>query len=218
MSKVWAFSQSTGSERLILLAIADFADDNGSAYPAVETLAKKARVSERTVQYSLRALVKLGELAILQGEGPRGCNLYRVQNLQGAPCDNQGVQDTTKGGAVGCTRTISKPSIEPSNSEVALPFTSQPFADAWQTWLTYRRERKLPTYKPTSLRKQFEQLKEWGERAAIHAINESIRNQWQGLFAPKGTNAPVVGTPVRCYIAPAEKVRIPDNLRDDYTP
>jgi len=130
MSQVWANSVSTGSARLILLAIADFADDQGTAYPSVETLAKKSRVSERTVQYCLRELVQSGELAILEGEGRRGCNLYRVQNLRGCKTQQEGVQSTTEGGAMGCTRTVIDPSenrhspIGPQGGE--LPFVASP--------------------------------------------------------------------------------------------
>lgn len=78
MTQVWANSQQSGGALLILLAIADFANDDGSAYPSVETLAKKARMSERNAQYVLRKLVDDGELAISKGVGPRGANLYRV--------------------------------------------------------------------------------------------------------------------------------------------
>jgi len=97
MSAVWANSKSTGSARLVLLAIADFADDSGRAYPSVNTLAKKAAISERTAQYSIRELITLGELTVGENDGPRGCNVYRVQCLQGA--ENAGVQDGTQGGA-----------------------------------------------------------------------------------------------------------------------
>jgi hypothetical protein len=47
-SLVWRFSKSDGSTLLTALAIADFCDDDGRAYPAVGTLAKKARISKRS--------------------------------------------------------------------------------------------------------------------------------------------------------------------------
>ena len=70
-------------------------------------------------------------------------------------------------------------------AEAPLPFDSPEFATAWADWLAYRRERRLPTYKPTSIKGQFAALAEWGEAGAIASIRESIRNQWQGLFPPK---------------------------------
>lgn len=68
---------------------------------------------------------------------------------------------------------------------VAPPFLSENFTKAWKEWLAYRTERKLPAYKPTSIAAQFKELASWGETAAVESIKESIRNQWQGLFAPK---------------------------------
>lgn len=62
----------------MLLAIADFADDEGNAYPAVPTLAKKCRMSTRNANFILAALRASGELEVRPNEGPRGTNRYRV--------------------------------------------------------------------------------------------------------------------------------------------
>ena len=78
MARVWADSSLGGSELLMLLAIADFADDDGRAYPAVTTLATKCRIKPRAANYLLAALKVSGELDIRLNEGPRGTNLYRV--------------------------------------------------------------------------------------------------------------------------------------------
>lgn len=78
MSQVWEHSKQQGSALLVLLAIADFADDDGYAYPSVERLAAKARMSPRNVRYVLRQLEESGELAIEAGGGRHRSNLYRV--------------------------------------------------------------------------------------------------------------------------------------------
>lgn len=78
MAKVWADSRHAGSELLMLLAIADFADDEGRAYPAVTTLAEKCRMKPRNANYVLSALRASGELEIRINEGPKGTNLYRI--------------------------------------------------------------------------------------------------------------------------------------------
>lgn len=69
MNNVWESSKATGSTLLVLLAIADFADDDGQAYPGVSRLAKKARISERTVQRACSELGRLGELEVIEGGG-----------------------------------------------------------------------------------------------------------------------------------------------------
>jgi hypothetical protein len=78
MSSVWANSKQSGNDLLVLLALADFADDRGVAFPAVPTLAKKCRMTPRNANRVLAALRGSGELQIDVSAGPRGANLYRI--------------------------------------------------------------------------------------------------------------------------------------------
>jgi hypothetical protein len=61
---------------------------------------------------------------------------------------------------------------------------------AWESWIEYRRSRKLTCAEPT-MHAQLKNLESWWhdghDPSAI--IQSSISNGWQGLFAPKG-NAP----------------------------
>lgn len=66
---------------------------------------------------------------------------------------------------------------------------TEAFRSAWADWLSYRRERRLTAYKPRTIAAQLKELSDWGEAAAITSIRDSIRQQWQGLFAPKAINA-----------------------------
>lgn len=79
MSAVWDHSSAEGIELLVLLAIADFASDDGSnAFPSIETLRKKTRVSARTVQRAIRTLEARGEIVVQLNAGMRGANVYKV--------------------------------------------------------------------------------------------------------------------------------------------
>jgi hypothetical protein len=79
MSWVFQHSESTGNDRLVLLALADRANEVGDdCWPAIPTIAKKARCSDRTVQRALQNLVNLGELAVDKGAGYGGSNRYRI--------------------------------------------------------------------------------------------------------------------------------------------
>ncbi|MBP6897329.1 MAG: hypothetical protein KBC94_23175 [Pseudacidovorax sp.] len=79
MSRVWEKSSHGGASLLMMLAIADFADDQGRAYPSVATLAQKCRVQPRTANYTIAELKASGELEVKVGAGPRGTNLYRIR-------------------------------------------------------------------------------------------------------------------------------------------
>lgn len=78
ISSVWANSRQSGNDLLVLLALADFADDRGVAFPAVPTLAQKCRMSPRNANRVIAVLRESGELIVEVNAGPKGANLYRV--------------------------------------------------------------------------------------------------------------------------------------------
>ena len=75
----WVFenSKAQGIERLILLVIADHCNSDGEhAFPRISVIARRANVSERTVQRKLSDLVSLGELEIVKRQGTS--SLYKI--------------------------------------------------------------------------------------------------------------------------------------------
>lgn len=91
MSWVWDNSRSTGADRLVILAIADAANDAGrDAYPSMATIARKANLDKRTAQRAVRNLQAMGELAVLENAGPHGTHRYRLIMTERR-------QDTTRG-------------------------------------------------------------------------------------------------------------------------
>lgn len=75
---VWAESRQKGSALLVLLALADYAHDDGRyAFPSVATLAHKARMSERQTKRLLAQLRASGELAPM-GEHESGAVVYQI--------------------------------------------------------------------------------------------------------------------------------------------
>lgn len=87
MNLVWKNTSITvPAIRLVLVALADAADDEGRCYPSVSTIARKSSLSERSVQRVLRRLVGDGVMAVDRRAGqpvttPGGkqrTNLYRL--------------------------------------------------------------------------------------------------------------------------------------------
>ena len=141
LSAVFDGSRHGGTDLLMLLALADFSDDQGNSYPAVPTLAAKCRMSPRNAGYILKNLQSTGELEIRPNEGPRGTNRYRivlealvplkpaagvkqaggVQPAAGVGMKRTagvqpaaGVQPTSEAPAVGCTAPLQPIADEPS--------------------------------------------------------------------------------------------------------
>ncbi|MDX8151116.1 helix-turn-helix domain-containing protein [Patulibacter brassicae] len=78
ISYVLDHSEARGSDRLVLIALANHAGaEHAECWPSVPLIASEARVSERTAQYALRALEKHGRIE-RKGTGPQGQTRWRV--------------------------------------------------------------------------------------------------------------------------------------------
>lgn len=74
-------------------------------------------------------------------------------------------------------------------NEIELPFTSENFRVSWQKWKDYRRKEFKKSYKSPQTEQaalvHLYELSEKNEYQAVTIINQSIANQWQGLFELK---------------------------------
>jgi Helix-turn-helix domain len=119
----WVFESSTVTHRgdlLVLLVLADHAHDDGThAFPSVEKIARKSRLSRRGTQLALRRLERLGAIEATGSEGPHRPRSYRV--VMGEPTSPRtgcrGEVSGTEGRSethVGAQRSSPEPSVEPS--------------------------------------------------------------------------------------------------------
>lgn len=79
MSRVWESGPEKQADRFVLLAIADYANDEGECWPSIAGICRKTCMSERGVQTIIRRLEAEGWLHIETGKGRRNCNLYTVK-------------------------------------------------------------------------------------------------------------------------------------------
>lgn len=93
ISKVLNYSKAKGSQKLVLIGIANHHGDEG-AWPAIKTLARYANLSERRVQQMIRELEAMGELRIeeCKGSGFRQYKTNRYWILTEAPEKTSGVK------------------------------------------------------------------------------------------------------------------------------
>ena len=69
MQYVFENKTTKGSQRLMLLAIADRCDDEGVCYPGVNKLAEKCNVKRRQAINLIQDLERLGEIRVSEGQG-----------------------------------------------------------------------------------------------------------------------------------------------------
>ena len=81
MSRVWGNTNTKGSERLVLLALADMANDDGFCWPGFDHLARKCNLSKRFV---IRLIGELENKGLIRKDhrfddrGDQTSNMYRV--------------------------------------------------------------------------------------------------------------------------------------------
>ena len=76
----------TLAQRFLLVILADFADDDGTCWPKVSTLAKRLNVKERQTQKHLATLQQKGYVEIIQKSKGHSSNVYRIRGVEKYTC------------------------------------------------------------------------------------------------------------------------------------
>jgi hypothetical protein len=129
MSKVWDSAPYEGGALLVLLALADYANDEGECWPKIETLATKARMSARQAQNIIRQFQSEGVISIQPGGGRGRASRYTIERVkptspfcseERVKSDAERVKSATEKGEI-CDSAIRKESsLEPSKEPSAV--------------------------------------------------------------------------------------------------
>jgi hypothetical protein len=83
MTKVWEHGPEDRTETIVLLALADRANDDGSScFPSIADVAQRSRLSRRGTQKVIRRLEDKGFLTVDENSGPGGTNNYQLHPAQ----------------------------------------------------------------------------------------------------------------------------------------
>lgn len=146
MSLVWDNFKQGGSEKLVMLAMADWCNDEGlSLHPSHEAVAKKCCISRSQAQRVTKALVDAGWLEVVGnqfGGAPGTTKRYRlcIEKLRetgsthatgsvdatGSIQNVRRVAPSTETGSTHATQTTIEPSIEPPVKSKSAPATRLP--------------------------------------------------------------------------------------------
>lgn len=154
------------SDRMVLVALSSFADQQGYCWPSIASIARRARFSERTVQYSLKRLLDLGAISVeerVRKEGGQASNAYWLMGfdtLPGVQPVQGGVQPLHRGGAAIAPGGVQPlhPNSTNKNSTTEQPTTTTTTAldfgdpDQQQVYEQYRRAHHNPTAFDATLR------------------------------------------------------------------
>lgn len=136
MAQAWSSGPDDRSELLVLLALADFANDKGECWPSMVTIGDKARMSDRGARKVVRKLEEQGYIRCIKNGGRGGSNHYIVCPIvnpehSSAPPENPERGDTKPGTPVPQTRNprSDKPSRTIKNLTRKREFSSS--VDFW---------------------------------------------------------------------------------------
>lgn len=108
MSDVWdSADKLKDSPLLVMLAMADYCNEDRECWPSIKSLAEKARISQRQTQRIIRALQAHGYLSVSNRGGKHLCNVYTLapaavlSTLSAPKLDSNWKNDTSDGVTLG---------------------------------------------------------------------------------------------------------------------
>ena len=164
----------------VVYGIVNALDNEEGCYASNGYLAKTLQLSDRQVKNVLKTLIDFQLVVRIELDGRRILRTVEKQALVGATDFlGRGKPVSRRGGSrLPTDRKEDKKEDKPT---LTLPY-EQPFAEAWDKWVAYRKQIKKPLSEMT-MKEQLLMLSGWGsEQNAIASINKSIAFGWQGLF------------------------------------
>lgn len=123
----WVFDSVDigGSQRLVLLSLANHADDRGICWPSIDTVAKEARLSRRRVEEAIRGLVGTGIVKrTVNGAPVPGSNRPNLYRLLKAPDEVAGAKSSAPD--VPAPDEVSGPDEVAPDETSSMPRTERP--------------------------------------------------------------------------------------------
>ncbi len=213
MNWVWGLSIPYGP-KIVLLAIADYANDDGYAWPGYKTLAKKTGMANSTLSKQLKILVASGLMEKSYhsevGVG-RKLNTYTLNMGVGL---SEGSRVGLKANIKELGKELSRPlnptlgtrQLQPSKSVAPTliheplfkPPLKQPSIEkypeelnvsSWNKYKKYRREKKLKTLSRMSEEEKIKELISYGDYGVQEGcINKTISEGWKSIYPPVNNN------------------------------
>jgi hypothetical protein len=200
MTAVWDREDLSSTQKLVLLSLADWANDEGLCWPSIERVAKKSSLKKRAVQLAIRSLEEMQFIRREEVIGKGNRYWIHIPMQQMHPCTKDippvhQMHETPAPDAPNTSYThqlTTKCIIE--GYPVWLPI------DSWKGWVEMRKQRKRPLTDRAKAR-AFTKLE--ALHLAGHDINElldrSTINGWLDIYEPKeqknGTTNRTTGKP-----------------------
>lgn len=219
MSQVWKLQGLSSTQKLVLLSLADNANDGGECYPSIAQIEARTCLSERAIRGAIRSLEAAGLVRTVARAGTSAVYFLTVSDAStpaadaapapraapaadaaqgGTTCRGEGHDVPGRGAraapkpSLNRQRTVSEPSKRERAAPVALPEWLP--ADAWAMWDRYKAGKGWTADAKALSIRSLERLKAEGHEPAT-VIELAILSGWRGLYAPKASSHPARAGP-----------------------
>ena len=181
MTAVWERIDLTSTQKLVLLALADWANDDGLCWPSIDRVAVKSSLKRRAVQMTIRSLEESGFLRReeLVGRGNKYWVSIPVQNMH--PC----ITDTPPAHEMHPTRASDAPNTLMTHQLTTKSnIPAQPegvLNEVWKDFIDLRKAKRAPL-NGTAL-KGIEREAAKAGWTLNDALAESVARGWQSFKA-----------------------------------
>lgn len=197
-SWVWKHSRASGNDLLVMVALADIANDEGMCWPSVKFVATRCKISTDTVRRIVHRLRDDGEISIQEqrnANGHQASNIYYfdeyIVTLQTSILPGvggtavQGLRARHNGGTV----------KEPLGA-AKRDFKSDEIQKLWEEFQQHRKQMRK-TLTDVARSRALKKLYQMGEARARVALQYTLENGYQGIIEPKAARATKRNTEVR---------------------
>lgn len=212
MAAAWQTKTANHTQKLVLLALADNANDGGECWPSITNIAARCELCRQAVVNQIGAMERAGIVRIERHHGKVNRYIlviepvyevdqstaltsppHRLPPVYGVDYHPSTTLTTP---VYGVDTNRKEPSLEPSlnrhkarkratpHIDLPLPFESEGFRQTWADWQQARREQRKPLT-PTAAKAQLAMLAKQDEQTAIAMLQQSIQNGYQGIFPLK---------------------------------
>jgi len=153
----------------------------GQFWTSLPTLQSETGLSASQIRTSLNKLISTGEIAVKSQAQGRMVTVLEYESYQQDDRQNDNLvtdQSQTSDRPVTANKNVKK-----DKNVIIIPDgINQP---AWNEWVAYRNSKKK-TVSQVAAKKQFKLLANYAFEVQQQIIDQSIQNDYQGLFEPKG--------------------------------
>ena len=185
MTAVWERQDLSPTQKLVLLALADWANDEGLCWPSINRLVVKTGMADRSVQRLIRQIEELGfvEKEEIVGKGNRywvkipPTECHPRQSVTPPPTHVHPTPDTVSPNTSKTHQLTTKDIIGPPDW---MPI------DAWDGWLEMRKARKKPLTERAMARaiNKLDAMRQAGQDIA-EVLDRSTINGWTDVYEIK---------------------------------